>query len=417
MFKKSNICRICKSDKIKIAFNLGSIPLGENFFFKKKHALNSKKYPLTICWCKNCKNIQVREIIDPKILWKKYTYISGQTNAILKHFSNFAQKVIKRFRLTKNDLIIDIGSNDGSLLKFFKKKKIRVLGVDPAKSIVKIANKNKIKTLEGLFDEKISKKIKKKYSSAKIITAFNVFAHTENLIGMLKAVKNLLEQRGTFIFEVQYLDDIYKKKILGTFFHEHMYHHSVTSLNNFFKNYDMKLFRVERVNIQKGSIIGYVSKDDKIKVESSVKKFLDYEKNIKLFHYSRLKKFKEYILHQRGKILKIIKYYDKKGQIAGYGAARSGPILAINFGIDKYISYIFDDHKLKVNKYSSFNGLKVIPTIDLLKLMPNLCVILAYLHSKKIIRANKEYLKKGGKFLILHPKIMLITKKNMKLYD
>lgn len=416
MYKKSNHCRLCGNKKIKHAFELGNLPLGEKYFEKKVVAKKSKFYPLTISWCKVCKNIQVREMINPKILWKNYTYLSGQTDAIKMHFEKFAKKTVSVFKLKDNDLVIDIGSNDGSLLRHFKKKGIKILGVDPAKNVVEIANRNGIKTINSLFDKKISNKIKNKFKKAKLITAFNVFAHTEKLREMLKSVYDLLEDEGIFIFEVQYLDDIYKKKILGTFFHEHMYHHSITSLNNFFEKFQMKLFKVERVNIQKGSIIGYVSKNQNINIDNSVSKFIDYEKKIKLFDYKKLKLFKKHFDNQKNKCKKIINKFSSQDIIAAYGAARSGPVLSINHGIENKIKYIFDDHALKVNKYSSFNALKVIPTKNLIKMMPKLCVILAYLHSKKIIRKNKDYLKNGGKFLILYPDVKIISKSNYKLY-
>ena len=234
MYKLSNYCRLCNNKNINIVFTLGSIPLGEKYFYEKKNALKAPKYPLTIGHCKICKNVQVMEVINPKILWRNYTYISGQTKAIKNHFKHFAQKTIKKFKLDKNDLVIDIGSNDGSLLKFFKEKKINILGIDPASNITKIANKNGIRTLTSLFNKKVTLKIKKNYKKAKIITAFNVFAHTENLKDMLNCIKSVLDDKGIFIFEVQYLGDVIKKNILGTFFHEHMYQHSITSLNNFF---------------------------------------------------------------------------------------------------------------------------------------------------------------------------------------
>ena len=233
---------------------------------------------------------------------------------------------------------------------------------------------------------------------------------------MLIAIKELLNNDGVFIFEVQYLKDIYKNKIIGTFFHEHMYHHSVTSLNNFFNAFNMTLYDVHNVNIQKGSIIGFVCKNGSKKVKKSVKKFLIDEKKNKLNNLIKLKSLKNFILNQKNECQKVLKEYSLRGIIAGYGAARSGPLLASNFGLDKYLKLLFDDHKLKVNKFSSFKQLKVLPSKSINQIKPSLCIILAYLHSKKILKTNETYVKNGGKFLLIYPKIKIVSKKNFKKF-
>ena len=230
---------------------------------------------------------------------------------------------------------------------------------------------------------------------------------------MLFSINDILDNNGVFIFEVQYLGDIYEKKILGTFFHEHMYHHSVISLKNFFDKYNMTLFDIETVNIQKGSIIGYVCKGNKFKVKNSVLKMIKTEKKRGTTKESKLKDLARYIQDQKKISNKIFKKFDKKN-FAIYGAARSGPLLAENLCDSKYFKYILDDHVMKINKFSAYKSLKVFPTKFINKFNPNLCVILAYLHSKKIISKHLDYLRNGGSFLLLYPKVNLINFKNYK---
>ena len=415
MYKVTNYCRLCLSKKVKIGFKLNNIPLGEKYFRKKEEAFNQLKFPLTIGWCSNCKNVQLMEVINSNLLWQNYTYLSSQTKAILNHFNHVSNYIVKKFKIKKNDLVIDIGSNDGSLLYFFKKKKIKVLGIDPANNVVKIANHKGIETLKGLFDHKIVQKIKKNYQKPKIITAFNVFAHSEKIREMLLDVKSIMDDDGVFVFEVQYLKDIYNKKILGTFFHEHMYHHSATSLNSFFNSFNLTLFDIKKANVQKGSIIGFVCKKNKRAVSNSIKKILRAEKLNKDTEFLKLIDFKNFINFQKKKCQKILENYKNK-VVGAYGAARSGPSLAINLGLNKYLSLLFDDHQLKVGKFSPLNGLKVYPTKDILKFKPNICVVLAYLHLKKIIKKNKKYLNQGGMFLSIYPKPNLISLKNYKKF-
>ena len=250
---------------------------------------------------------------------------------------------------------------------------------------------------------------------AKIVICFNTFAHAPNMRNIIKGIEEILDDNGVFIFECQYLSDIYKKKILGTIFHEHMYHHSVTSLNNFFCAFGLDLFDVKRVNIQKGSIIGFVCKKNKRPISKNVKNFLKTEIVNGDLELTKLRTFIEFINSQKKRAKKILKNY--QGQIIGaFGAARSGPTLAVNYGVDKYLNMLFDDHPLKVGKYSCFNGLCVRPTKDIPIVKPVILIVLAYLHLKKIIRKNKRYLRSGGKFLSLYPKISLITVRNYKKF-
>ena len=415
MYKFTKHCRLCLHPTMKVGVKLAKMPLGEKYTRSKKSALKGNKFPLSIGWCSKCKNIQTMEVVKPKLLWGDFTYLSGQTKFIIEHFQQFSKKIIKRFRLNKDDFVVDIGSNDGSLLNFFKKKKMKVLGIDPADTVAILAQKKGVDTIIDYFSLKLSKKINKKYKKAKIITCFNTFAHSEHLRDMMKGVTEILDDKGVFIFECQYLTDIYRNKILGTFFHEHMYHHSVTTLNNFFKMFDLTLFDVEKVNIQKGSIIGYVGKKNQFRVSKNVKDIMTKERLSGDTKFTKLVKFQNYIDEQKKTSIKILNKYKEK-TIAGYGAARSGPTLAINFGINKYLKMIFDDHKLKRNKYTPLDGLFVYPTKMLLKIKPDVCVVLAYLHLKKIIKKNVNYLKSGGKFLSIYPKPLIIDYKNYKKF-
>ena len=410
-YKVSSHCRLCLRNKIKRIFSLKPIPLGEKYFNNKIKSSKTLRYPYSIGFCKKCKNIQTMEVIKNKFLWKNYTYFSSQTKSIVSHFKNVSKIILKKYKISEKNLIIDIGSNDGSLLQNFKKRKIRVLGIDPAKNVANFANKLGINTLVGIFNKKIEKKILKKNGKAKIITAFNVFAHAEDLRGMLSSINNILDDNGVFIFEVQYLGDILDRRILGTFFHEHMYHHSITSLNNLFKSFDLNFYDVMKVKIQKGSIIGFVKKDQKINKSKRFLKLLKMEKRNKYCTENRLIDFKKFILNSEKKTNKIIIKQNFK-KLAGYGAARSGPNLAINFGIEKKLNYLIDDHPMKKNKFSALNNLKVYPSNKLNFLKPDLCVILAYLHQRKIINKNKNYIKSNGKFLSLYPYPKIIDKKN-----
>jgi 2-polyprenyl-3-methyl-5-hydroxy-6-metoxy-1,4-benzoquinol methylase len=407
-----NNCRICNSKSLKKCFSLSDIPIPEKYLKNKISAIQLPRFPLTILICTKCKHIQQKEIINQKKLWDNYTYFSGQTSAIEKHFNDVSKLILKKIKVTKNDLVIDIGSNDGTLLKYFKKKS-KVLGIDPARTVAKYAiKKNKVQTLIKFFDDSSSDLILQKYQCPKVITAFNVFAHTPSMISLVQNIKKILHPNGLFIFEAQYVGDVLKNNILGTFFHEHISHHSVASLKKLFQIHNLKIVDIRRVKIQKGSILGMVAhKESFHKENSSLKDFLKFEDKNKINKIESLKKFNETVKKNKEHTNKIIKNYKN---IIAYGAARSGPTLLRNFKIENKIKFILDDHPMKVGRYTPSSGIEIIKTSNLLKLMPELTVILAYLHNKKIISKNISYLKRGGNFMILYPKPRLITKKNYK---
>ncbi len=404
-------CRLCGSKKIKKIFKLKPTPIIELYESKKSKAIEHKKYPQTVSRCSTCKHVQIIESVKPEYMWSKYTYLSSQTRGIVNHFFKFSNKIKKNFEV-KDQFIIDIGGNDGSLLTNFKECSNR-LNIEPSKNVTKLCKDKKIKVLNNYLSKKIVPDIILKNGKAKIIFAFNVFAHTRSVREFVKCIKMLLCDDGIFIFEAQYLGDIYNKFILGTFFHEHMSHHSIYSLNKIFKENGMRLFFVEKNNIQNGSILGYVSKNQNIKIDKSVDNFLKYEKLKKINSTKKLKEFKSKIEQQKRKTQKLLK--GKKLSLIGYGSARSGVIYTENFGID-YPKIIFDDHKLKRNKYAPYYGSKIVPTKQLKKYSNSICVILAYIHYKKIIKNNINFLKKNNKFLIFFPKIKLINFKNHKKF-
>ena len=207
--------------------------------------------------------------------------------------------------------------------------------------------------------------------------------------------------------------DIYKKKILGTFLHEHISHHSIYSLLLFFKKHNLNFYDLEFNNIQEGSIIGFVSNNLNLKKTSKFKSALKREEKENINSLSKLRSFNKYIKNNYHQCQKILKKYDNK-LITAFGSARFGPMYGINYGFMKKVFYLFDDHFMKVNKYTNVTAIKVLPSKDIHKLKPSICFILAVLHLKKIVLKNLKYLKDGGKFISVFPKVKEINYKNYK---
>ena len=320
--------------------------------------------------------------------------------------------LLKGTNQKKKSLVVDIGSNDGTLLSFFKKHGLNVLGVDPAKEIAKKASSNGIKTLPKFMNLTLSKDIRKKFGLADIVTANNAFAHGDDLIGLLKSIKNIMKPNGIFVFEVSYLLDVIEKILLGTIFHEHHSYHSLKPLIKFMSSNNMEIIDVERVSIQGGSLIGTAQIiGGPHKISPSVKKLISLENKKKIDKLKTLKKFSKKLYSLKVKIKKKFINLKKDGKtIAGYGAARSGTTLITQMGLGKLIDFIVDDSTQKQGRYTPGDHIIVKPTNAIYKKKPDYVLILAWIHAKNIIKNNQEYLSKGGQFITCFPEIKYVKK-------
>jgi len=409
--KRTN-CRLCENKDLELVVPLSPTPVAEKYLTKDQ--LNQKETicPLDLYICKSCGHVQLLDIVDPEFLYSDYTYSSGNSSGLVKHFKEYAENIIKKYNPNKKSLVVDIGSNDGTLLSFFKKYGLNVLGVDPAGEIAEKATLNGIKTLPEFMNFNLSRYIKNNYGLADIVTANNAFAHGDDLIGMLKSIKNIMKPDGIFVFEVSYLLDVIEKILLGTIFHEHHSYHSLKPLVKFMKSFNMEIIDVERVSIQGGSLIGTAQiVGGPNKVSSSVEKLIKLEEEKELDNPETLKKFSNKISKLREDLSKEFKKLKKEGKtIVGYGAARSGTTLITQMGLGKLIDYIVDDSDQKQGRYTPGDHIIVKPTNTIYKKKPDFVFILAWIHAKNIMDNNKKYLEQGGCFITCFPKIK-ITKK------
>ena len=342
-------CRSCGNNDLKRVVSLGYQPLANNLLNKKNE--KCELYPLEVNYCGKCHNCQLSVSVEPSKMFSNYLYTSSTSKIFRDHFVNAASKYSKELKLNKKkSYIIDIGSNDGVALKPFLNLGFKkILGIEPAKNLAKLANKNKIRTFNGFLEKKNLKKIKK---NADLILASNVFAHSDKLKEMAECMFSLLGNKGTIIIEVQYLLNTLKDLTFDNIYHEHYNYWSLTSLVNFFYQFDAKIFRSEKVDTHGGSLRIYVEKDKKIKIESIVKQMLKNEENFGIKKFKTYKDFGEKVHIIRNNVLKNIEKLKKnKKKIIGYGAPAKATTALNFFGISKEIDFIVEDNKLKHNKF------------------------------------------------------------------
>jgi len=411
LFKKKKLCRLCNSKNLIKVISLGKKPPANAFLKRNELKSNEKYIPLDLFFCNNCSHLQLGIVVNPKTLFKNYVYVSGTSKIFFNHFKLYANQLIKKHKLNKDDLVVDIGSNDGTFLSFFKKKKIKILGVDPAKKISNNANKKKIKTINNFFSTKIAKKISTKYGKAKVISANNVFAHIDNLSSFMTGINLLLKNDGIFVTEFSYVKDVIEKKLFDTIYHEHLDYHSLTPLVKFFKKFNLYISEIKKNNSHGGSLRLVVKKyyDKKnLLMNKNVKSFFNDEINMKINKIAKYKTFNNEIKRYKELSVNFFSKIDKKKTIAGYGAPAKLTTLTHYLKIGKRIKFIFDDNILKIGLYTPGYRIKVYDPKFLYKFMPDYTIIFAWNFSKSIIKKHRKYLDLGGKFIIPYPKFNVI---------
>lgn len=396
-----NICQICNSKKLIEVGNLGCQPLADDlqpFDSAERKYIN---YPLILNLCEKCFLLQNKYIVGDTILYpNNYHYTPGISKDVVENFNKLSKFLKNKYELKKNDLIIDVGCNDGSLLKTFKDNNMsNVVGVEPTDT-VKFAKQKGVRSYKSFFNEKIAKKIKSKHGKAKIIVTTNVFAHTANLGKFLKAVKILLSENGYFIIENHYLKKVIELNQFDTFYHEHLRTYSLHSLKKLLNYYNLKLFYAKTSERYGGNIQAHFSKK-KLLEDSSCKKILNDEikfglnkKETYIKFFNRIKKIK----------ISLNKYFEKNKskKIVGksFPARASVIINYFNF-IPDYLNTIYEQPtSQKLNKFVPGTNIKIKPSTTMLKEKPDIVVIFAW-HLFKTI--SKKWISKGLKAKYINP--------------
>ena len=380
-------CRSCGNVNLKRVVSLGYQPLANNLLNKKDEKCDL--YPLEVNFCEKCYNCQLSVAVDPKKMFSNYLYTSSTSKSFKEHFINAANKYVKDFKLNKKkSYIIDIGSNDGIALKPFKDLGFKhILGIEPAKNLSKLANKNKIKTFNGFLEKSNLKKIKK---NADIILASNVFAHSDKLKEMAECMFSLLNKKGTIIIEVQYLINTLKDLTFDNIYHEHYNYWSLTSLVNFFNSINAKIFRAEKIDTHGGSLRIYIKKEKGIKIENSVKKILKEEDLYGIKKYKTYQDFAKKVYKIRENVRKNINNLKKgNSRIVGYGSPAKATTALNFFGISEEIDFIIEDNKLKQGKF--LPGMKIaIKSKENLKEKTDYLLVLAWNFFNEIKKNNSD---------------------------
>jgi len=409
--KSKENCRLCSSGNLKEVFRLADSPLANAFVTRDEKENNQKEYPLRLNFCKDCTHVQLSHVVDPEILYKHYLYVSGTSPVFVKHFQSYVESLCSDYELKNDSLVVEFGSNDGTMMQFFKEKGMRVLGVDPAEEITSNASLNGLETFNGYFNAQTAKDIRIKYGQADVIVANNVMAHIDDLDDVMSGVSSLLKINGIFSFEFSYIVDVIEKHLFDTIYHEHLDYHSVSPLVKFFAKHGFKVISSKRVDTHGGSVRMIVQKNDgNLQDDGSTDVLLSLEKNLGVHKEDTLILFANAVEKIKSELYTCLKGIKESGKsLAIFGAPAKATTLMYHFSINADdIKYIVDDSPLKQGLYSPGKHIPIAPSQELYLNRPDVILILAWNFAAPIIDNHKKLIELGTRFIVPLPQIQLI---------
>jgi hypothetical protein len=398
---------MCGGSNLEKVLSLTPTPPGNRFLSEDELTLPEPKYPLDLYFCEDCHHLQLGHVVDPRILYQRsYSYVSATSPKFLEHLRRYASDMVKLFSLPRGALVADIGSNDGSCLRFFADAGMRVLGVDPAIEIASRATESGIDTIPDFFSEELAVQLRKDYGPAAFITSHNACAHIDDLEGVMRGVRHWLADDGLFVLEVGYLLDVFENAWFDTIYHEHLDYHTVAPFRRLFARVDLEPVFVQRVSPQGGSLRVFAQRaGGPARPDASFSDLIAEEHDKGLDRPETFVAFGERVNEVGTRLRSIIEALKTDGKtIAGYGAATKATTLLSHFRLGSAeLDFIVDDNPLKQGLFSPASHIPVTDPSQLYSQRPDYLLILAWNFAEPIMTAHEEYARLGGRFVLPMP--------------
>lgn len=409
---RRDACRLCGARQLEKVLPMAATPVGDAYVSPEHLDKPQETYPLDLWLCRSCGLAQLVEVVDPEVLYVEYPYLTSISLGLPEHFRRYAEEVIGRIKPPQGALVVDIGSNDGSLLKAFEDLGMRVLGIDPARDASRLANQRGIETLTAFFSYDLASRLRRERGAAAIITANNVLANIDQVDDLIAGIRAWLAPDGIFVFETSYIGDVVEKTLLETVFHEHLSYFSVKPLQSFFRRCSMELIAVQRVPTKGGSIRGTVQLGaGKRTVAPSVGEIVAYEDQIGIHAPETFRRLRARLDTVRADLLHVLR--DLKAQdkhVAGYGASVGSVTLLYEFGLREMLDFLVDDNTRKQNTFSPGHHIPVLAPNAIYDRKVDALVILAWAYAEPIMAKHPAFLNNGGEFIIPLPEVRVIRK-------
>ena len=406
-------CRLCASTSLDQVIELTPTPPGNNFLRADELDAPEPRYPIVAKFCLDCFHLQLGHVVKPSLLFRHdYFYATGTSSVFVKHLSDYAHDMALRFSLLEGGLVGDIGSNDGTCLRFFRDQGFRVLGVDPASDLAAKATLEGIETLGEFFDFDCAKRIRASHGPATFITSHNACAHIDDLDGVIEGVKLWLADDGLFGVEVGYLLDVYQNVWFDTIYHEHLDFHSVAPFRRFFERHGMELLHAERIAPQGGSIRLIAQKAGRGRAaDGSVDRLVELERESGLHDANSFRSYNARINKVKAELTTIVRALKAAGKtIAAFGAPTKSTTLLTHFDLGHGIlDFIVDDNPLKQGMFSPLFHIPVLHPDEIYRRKPDYLVLLAWNFAEPIMAKHARFRDEGGKFILPMPEAKIVS--------
>jgi hypothetical protein len=408
---KRTTCRICGGSELATFLELGPMPLANSFLRDAAQISAESAYPLDVCFCRSCSAIQTPDVIDAEVLFRDYIYVSGTSDTIASHYVEYSKSVVDALKMGKDDLVVEIASNDGSLLRAFQQHGVRTVGVEPAENIAETARAAGVDTVCEFFDSEVAGRVRSQYGPARAVVANNVFAHVDHTVDFLRGCKDLLAEDGRVVIEVPYLGELLERVEYDTIYHEHLCYFSISVMTRLCEEVGLSAVQVDHVAVHGGSLRFQAGRPEHYGGHAeSVLAMMNDEREKGFDDFATYEALARRVDQNRQDVRALLERLRDEGKtVAGYGAPAKGNTLLNWCGVGTdLLAYTVDKNPMKVGMLTPGMHIPVLEAGILLERQPDYVLILAWNFAEEIMRQQAEYRARGGRFITPVPTPVIV---------
>ena len=403
-------CIVCGGRDLEVFLDLGPTALANKFRTEAELSEYEPRYPLRVAFCNTCHHVQLADRVPPSAMFEDYLYVSAASDTLRDHLYELSDVVVSRRGLGADDLVIDIGCNDGTLLRGFQRHGVRTLGVDPARNLAELAGDD-VERYVGFFNGGSAQEIASQWGRASAMTATNTFPHIPELHDFVRGIDTVLAPGGAFVIEAHYVVDMLEQGAFDTIYHEHVSYWSLAAMQKLFGRHGLEVVNAERLPIHHGQLRATVMRQGEGEVQPAVGEILAAERELGLDTLEPYRRFADDTRRIKTDLHRTLAELRADGKrVVGYGApAKGNTLLAFLELGPETIEYIADRSTLKQGRFTPNAPIPVVPAERLLEDQPDYVLLLAWNFADEILAQQAEYRRRGGKFIVPVPHVRVVS--------